>query len=94
MSEEMHEPVPYRTFILTWITLLGLTVVTVAVAQVDLGALNVWIALSVASVKSILVLWIFMHLRQEPLLFKLGFLSMIVFLAIFIGMTFTDVLYR
>ena len=94
MSEEKHEPVLYRTFILTWVSLLVLTVITVVVAQFDVGALNVWIALSVASVKSILVLWIFMHLRQEPLLFKIGFLSMIVILAIFIGMTFTDVLYR
>ncbi|MFO7577240.1 MAG: cytochrome C oxidase subunit IV family protein [Pelovirga sp.] len=94
MSEENHEPVPYRTFILIWIALLVLTVVTVGVAQIDLGALNIWVALTVASIKSALVLLVFMHLRQESLLFKLGLLSMIVILAIFIGLTFTDVLYR
>lgn len=94
MSEEKHEPVPYRTFILTWVALLALTVVTVAVAQVDLGALNIWVALSVASVKSTLVLLIFMHLKQESILFKIGLLAMIITLAIFIGLTFTDVLYR
>ncbi len=94
MSEEKHEPVPYRTFILTWVALLVLTVITVAVAQVDLGALNIWVALSVASCKSALVLLIFMHLKQETLLFKIGLLIMIVILAIFIGLTFTDVLYR
>lgn len=94
MSEEKHEPVPYRTFILIWIALLILTTITVGVAQIDMGALNVWIALSVASIKSALVLFVFMHLRQESLLFKYGLLAMLVILVIFIGFTFTDVLYR
>lgn len=94
MSEEKHEPVPYRTFILIWVALIILTGVTVGVAQFDFGAVNVWIALSVASLKSALVLFIFMHLRQESLLFKVGLLAMLVILVIFIGLTFTDVLYR
>ncbi|MFO7764891.1 MAG: cytochrome C oxidase subunit IV family protein [Pelovirga sp.] len=94
MSEETHEPVPYRTFILVWVALIILTGVTVGVAQFDFGAANIWIALSVASLKSALVLLIFMHLRQESLLFKIGILTMLVILVIFIGLTFTDVLYR
>jgi cytochrome c oxidase subunit 4 len=94
MSEETHEPVPYRTFILVWVALIFLTGVTVEVAQFDFGAVNIWVALSVASVKSALVLFVFMHLRQESKLFKTGILVMLVILAIFIGLTFTDVLYR
>ncbi len=94
MSEETHEPVPYRTFILVWVALIILTGVTVGVAQFDFGAVNIWIALSVASLKSALVLLIFMHLRQESRLFKIGILVMLVILVIFIGFTFTDVLYR
>jgi len=94
MSEHPHEPVPYRTFILIWGALLVLTVITVAVSRVHLGALNVWVALSVASVKSSLVIFFFMHLRQESKLFKIGLLTMLVILAIFIGMTFLDILYR
>ena len=94
MSEETHEPVPYRTFILVWVALIILTGVTVGVAQFDFGAVNIWIALSVASLKSALVLLIFMHLRQESMLFKIGLLTMLVILVIFIGFTFTDVLYR
>jgi len=94
MSEETHEPVPYRTFILVWVALIILTGITVGVAQFDFGAANIWIALSVASVKSALVLLIFMHLRQESMLFKIGLLAMLVILVIFIGFTFTDVLYR
>ncbi len=94
MTEEKHEPVSYRTFIITWIVLLVLTGVTVGVAQFDFGAINVWIALTVASSKAALVLFVFMHLRQESVLFKVGLLVMLVTLIIFIGLTFTDILYR
>lgn len=94
MSEHKHEPVPYRTFILIWTALLMLTAITVAVSRIDLGALNIWVALGVASVKSSLVIFFFMHLKQETRLFKIGLLVMLVILAVFIGLTFFDVLYR
>jgi len=94
MSEHIHEPVPYRTFILIWVALLVLTAITVAISRIDLGALNIWVALGVASIKSSLVIFVFMHLRQESKLFKIGLLVMLSILAIFIGLTFFDVLYR
>jgi len=94
MSEHKHEPVPYRTFILVWVALLALTIITVAVSRVHLGPLNIWAALGIASVKSSLVIFIFMHLKQESKLFKIGLLVLLVILAIFIGFTFFDVLYR
>ncbi|MCD6187355.1 MAG: cytochrome C oxidase subunit IV family protein [Desulfuromusa sp.] len=94
MSEHKHEPVPYRTFILIWVVLLVLTVVTVVVSRIQLGALNIWVALTIASVKSSLVVFIFMHLRQESRLFKLGILTLLIIVATFIGLTFTDILYR
>ncbi|SDZ82268.1 cytochrome c oxidase subunit 4 [Desulfuromusa kysingii] len=94
MTEHKHEPVPFRTFILIWFALLVLTVVTVAVSRVHLGAWNIWVALTIASIKSSLVVFIFMHLRQESKLFKIGLLTLLIIVAIFIGLTFTDVLYR
>ena len=94
MSEHTHEPVPFRTFILIWVVLLILTGVTIAVSRVQLGALNIWVAMGVASIKSSLVIFVFMHLRQESKLFKIGLLVMLSILAIFIGLTFFDVLYR
>ncbi len=94
MSAHQHEPVPYRTFITVWAALLILTGITVAVSRVHLGALNIWVALAVASVKSSLVIFIFMHLKQESTLFKIGMLILLVILAVFIGLTFTDILYR
>lgn len=94
MTEQHAHIVPYRTFIVVWLTLLILTGVTVAVAQVNLGALNVWVALGIATLKSALVVAFFMHMKYETPLFKLALLAALAILAIFIGMTFLDVLYR
>ena len=94
MSEEHSHIVPYRTFVLVWVALLILTGVTVAVAQYHFGALNVWIALGIATLKSSLVIAVFMHMQYETPLFKLALLAALAILAIFIGLTFFDVLYR
>jgi cytochrome c oxidase subunit 4 len=56
---------PWQTLVKVLVTLLILTILTVAVAQVDLGRLNVVGALGIASFKaSIVALW-FMHLRYD-----------------------------
>jgi cytochrome c oxidase subunit 4 len=94
MTEQHSHIVPYRTFIIVWLALLILTGVTVAVAQVNLGALNVWVALGIATLKSALVVPFFMHMMYGKPLLKLALLAALAILAIFIGMTFLDVLYR
>ena len=92
--EHSHEPVPYRTFILIWVALVCLTGITVVVSRIHLGPLNIWAALGIAAIKSSLVIFFFMHLRQESRLFKIGLMILLTILAIFIGFTFFDVLYR
>jgi cytochrome c oxidase subunit 4 len=94
MSEQHAHLIPYRTFVLVWFALLILTGVTVAAAQFHFGELNVWIALGIATLKSGLVVAFFMHMKYEQPLFKLALLSALAILAIFVGMTFLDVLYR
>jgi len=94
MTEQAHAAVPYRTFVIVWALLLVLTATTVAVSRIHLGALNIWVALGIASLKSALVIFFFMHLKYERLLFKLLLLLALVTLATFIGLTFFDVLYR
>ena len=94
MSEEHTHIVPYSTFMYIWIALLILTGITVWVAQYDFGAMNIWIALGIATVKSTLVVMVFMHMKYETILFKLSLLSALLILAIFIGFNFFDVLYR
>jgi len=94
MNEEHSHIVPYRTFIIVWLVLLALTGITVAAAQVHFGALNIWIALGIATLKAGLVIAFFMHMKYEQPLFKLALLAALAILAIFIGLTFLDVLYR
>jgi len=94
MSEEHAHIVPYSTFLIIWVALLILTGVTVWVAQYNLGPLNIWVALGIATLKSSLVVAIFMHMKYENRLFKISLLAALAILAIFIGLTFFDVLYR
>jgi len=94
MSEHAEHIVSYKLFTIIWLVLLVLTGVTVAVSQVDLGAFNIWMALGIASVKSGLVIAFFMHMKYEQPVFKLCLLAALAILAIFIGFTFLDVLYR
>ena len=95
MTEQEHPIVPYRTFVVAWLLLLLLTTVTVAVSRVHLGPLNIWAALGIAAVKSALVIFFFMHLGYEKLqAFRIFLLVTLLILAIFLGFTFFDVLYR
>ena len=94
MSEEHAHIVPYKTFLVIWVALLILTGITVAAAQYNLGPLNIWVALGIATLKAGLVVAVFMHMKYESRLFKLSLFSALAILAIFIGLTFVDVLYR
>ncbi len=92
--EPHNHIIPYKTLFGVLLALLALTGVTVGASYVDLGRLNVWIALAIASVKASLVLLIFMHMKFEGRLLKLSFLSTIGFLAVMIGFTFWDIAFR
>jgi cytochrome c oxidase subunit 4 len=93
VHEEVHQ-VGYSTYVVTWICLLVLTVLTVAVAGLELGRLSVAAALAIAAAKSSLVLNYFMHLKYEDRVFKIMLLLSIATLATITGLTFFDVAYR
>jgi len=71
-----------------------LTVVTILVSRIDLGWLNIWIALMVASIKSSFVLMYFMHLKYESKLFLLTFTITVFIVAILISFMFWDISFR
>lgn len=89
-----HHVVSYSTYFLIWLGLLVLTSLTVAVAGLNLGGLNIIIALAVATAKTSLVLLFFMHLKYEDRIFFLMFMVTIITLATIIGVTFLDLFYR
>jgi len=75
-------------------TLLALTGVTVWAAGYHLGAFNLFIAITIATVKAALVGLIFMHLLYDNKFYMMIFLSAIMFLAVFISLTMLDTMRR
>ncbi len=84
----------YKTHALVLAGLLVLTGITVGASFIDLGQFNVWIALSIASLKCSLVLMFFMHLKYENRVLVLSFLGTVFFLAVMISFIFWDVAFR
>lgn len=80
----------YGVYILVWLALMALTAITVAVAGIDFGGITVATALLIASVKTYLVLTIFMHLRSEELTFKIFVGVAMFFLLISFVLLFSD----
>ncbi|MBI4419023.1 MAG: cytochrome C oxidase subunit IV family protein [Ignavibacteriales bacterium] len=54
-----------RIYYAVGITLLVLFLLTVGVAYIDLGALNIVVAMAIATFKTILVVLYFMHVRYS-----------------------------
>ena len=60
-----HHVVPLRVYIGVFVALIALVALTVGVAFLDLGPFGVPIALTIASVKALLILLYFMHVRYS-----------------------------
>ncbi|HUI65970.1 MAG TPA: cytochrome C oxidase subunit IV family protein [Bacteroidota bacterium] len=76
--------------VLIWCGLLALTGLTVALSGIDLGRWIVLSALSIATVKTLLVVNVFMHLKYEERVFRIFVIVATLTLAIFIALTFFD----
>ncbi len=83
-----------RTYFIVYAALVALTVVTVLVSYVNLGLMNVVVALAIASVKASLVALFFMHLKSEDRLVWGFALVPLAFLALIIGGTLLDTMLR
>ncbi|MCB2198689.1 cytochrome C oxidase subunit IV family protein [bacterium] len=85
---------PVRNYLMVASALFVLTVITVAVAQVDFGAWNLVVAMVVATTKAVLVAMFFMHLFYDNKLFAAFFTGSFVILGIFIVITMFDTMER
>ncbi len=85
----------YPRYILIWAGLVILTAITVTSASLNFGRVGILIVLAIAAIKSTLVILYFMNLLFEKrLLLKILVPIAVCTLAIFIGLTYTDVLFR
>jgi cytochrome c oxidase subunit IV len=94
MESEKTHIIPYRTFLYVLALLITLTLTSVAITQIYLGALTVVLALVIAAVKSSFVLRIFMHLKFENKMFSFLVLAVVLIICFVIIITFLDYLYR
>src|SRR5512141_2312838 len=83
-----------RAYIVVFLALIILTIVTTAVAFVDLGAFSVVAALGIATCKMMLVALFFMHVRHSSKLTKLVVLGGLLWLAILLLLTLGDIMSR
>jgi cytochrome c oxidase subunit 4 len=77
-----------------FVALLGLTLLTVGVAFLNLGPLNTIIALTIAAAKALFVLLFFMHLRYSSGLIWIGWGAGIFWLMLLLTITLSDYLTR
>lgn len=96
MSESQHPPeiVPVSTYLAVFGALIALTIITVWVATIDLGDWNVVVAMLVATVKGLLVLAFFMHLRHSGRFLWLALGFGFGFFALLACLTLSDVFTR
>jgi cytochrome c oxidase subunit 4 len=94
MDNEKNHIIPYRTFLYVLALLVTLTLTSVAITQIYLGAFTVVLALVIATIKSSFVLRIFMHLKFEKKMFSIIVLAVVLLISIVIIITFLDYLYR
>ena len=83
-----------RTFVLTYLALLALLVLTAGAASLPLGRWSVVVALAIAGAKMALIFLFFMHLKYERGLVRIFAFAGFFWLAIIAVLTFADVLAR
>ena len=91
MSEHVENKL---TYYLVFLALVVGTVVTVAAAFVDLGPLNIVVALGIAGTKATLVVLYFMHVRYSNRLIWVYIGAGLFWLLLLVGVTMGDYLTR
>lgn len=81
---------PLSLLIGVFAILVFLTFLTVAATWVQLGPLNIWIALFIAFVKASLVCLYFMHLRYDNPFNSMIVVASLLFVALFIAFALMD----
>ena len=94
-AAEVHtHEVSYGTYIMVWIGLVALTAITVTIAGIHLGSVTLIAALTIASIKTVLVVTYFMHVRFDNMTIKIFiFMCLLIFIIIMI-LTFSDLSFR
>lgn len=94
MAEEKHHIIPYKTFLMVLGVLIVLTLLSVAITQIELAQWSTAAAMILAGIKSTFVLLIFMHLKYEMRMFKVMVGLIIALVLVVMVVTMFDYFYR
>jgi cytochrome c oxidase subunit IV len=94
MEHTANHITPFRTYGIILVALLFLTALTVTVTWVNAGQLAIAVALGIACVKSSLVLFYFMHLKFDVILFRILVGMVFLLILIVFVVTFFDYFFR
>ena len=89
-AEGEHHVVGWKILTVVFVALMILTVLTVAAINVDLGSLNIVVAMGIALVKALLVVFIFMHIWWDRAFHGLLIAGSLAFVTLFIAFTMID----
>lgn len=97
MSEHDHAEVhiaPVKAYVGIFLTLVCLTLITVAVSHLNMYKFTIFVAMLIATVKATLVLLYFMHIRYEKALYAYMIAAVLATYGIFVALTFLDYSFR
>ena len=86
--------IPYKVYFSVFAALMVLLVLTVAIAEVDLGPLNLAGAMVIAVAKTVLIILFFMHVRYSSRITQIFAGAGFLWLVIMLTFTMSDYLTR
>jgi cytochrome c oxidase subunit 4 len=91
----MEQPtVGKKAYTITFLSLLGLTLLTTLLGLIDMGAFNTPVAILIAAVKASLIAAFFMHALYESKLVRVVIAGGIIWFLILITFTMSDYISR
>ena len=89
-AHSFAHPVPVKLLLAVFFALIFLTILTVVTAGQLPKPFGIWVAMIIATMKAALVMMFFMHMYWDKGFNVIVFLSSLLFVALFIGMTLMD----
>jgi len=90
----MTPAVSRRTYLFTWLTLLGLTLLTTLLGFINMGPFSIVIAVALAAIKAALIAGFFMHALFEGKLVRVAIAAGVIWFLIFVSLTLGDYITR
>lgn len=94
MTSDRHQTLPVSTSVVIFAALLILLFMTIGAAYLDLGPLAVPIAFTIATIKALLIVFYFMHVKFSSTLIKLFSMGASLWVVILLVFTLSDYLGR